>query len=227
MTAVRFGAAGCGPGRPSGCEFSDFVTGPAMPFTPLDDVSVQAEILHSRDLSMTHHAPIRWFLDPRLRGDDNRGWGALGAPHRRARAFQDLTEPCARRPLPWGEVGPQARVRGFGLSWIRMTRHPSPQPSPHGRGGGYGRFRLILKRPNPSSGRSMWSVALRLAPLSPLEGKRSRLRETEGGMRQVRNKRRHPPLSAKPTSPPQGGRGEQAARPRKPLRLSANCGARA
>ena len=40
----------------------------------------------------------------------------------------------AQLPLPWGEVGPQVRVRGAGLSWMRGHLIPSPQPSPHGRG---------------------------------------------------------------------------------------------
>jgi cobaltochelatase CobN len=40
-------------------------------------------------------------------------------------------------PLPKGEVGPQGRVRGSGLSGEGATPHPpaSPSTSPHGRGG--------------------------------------------------------------------------------------------
>ncbi len=68
-------------------------------------------------------------------------WGwmkvLLPIPPNRAGESEDKCGPHPS-PLPWGEVGPQVRVRGSGLTGVRRDRIPSPHPPPHGRGGGYG-----------------------------------------------------------------------------------------
>ena len=69
-----------------------------------------------------------------------------------------------------------------------------------GTGGGIVRNASILPSAHPP-----------LAPLSPLAGEMSRLRVTKGGGAACAELAAYPPLSAPPTSPPQGGRGEQAA----------------
>ncbi len=63
------------------------------------------------------------------------GRGAACGPSCPSASVPAAAKSPAQLPLPWGEVGPQVRVRGAGLSWIRGHLIPSPQPSPHGRGG--------------------------------------------------------------------------------------------
>ncbi len=63
-------------------------------------------------------------------------WGwmkvLLPIPPNRAGESEDKCGPHPS-PLPWGEVGPQVRVRGSGLTGVRRDRIPSP-PSPRERG---------------------------------------------------------------------------------------------
>ncbi len=63
------------------------------------------------------------------------GRGAACGPSCLSASVPAAAKSPAQLPLPWGEVGPQVRVRGAGLTWIRGHLLPSPQPSPHGRGG--------------------------------------------------------------------------------------------
>jgi len=90
--------------------------------------------MNARDLTgQALAAALRKAVDPAVSE-------ALQRNAERLREVLDETQPDAS-PLPWGEVGPQGRVRGSGLSGDIATPHPpaSPSTSPHGRGEGSAR----------------------------------------------------------------------------------------